>query len=37
MVVDGRTVTRPSDDTGERAVVNALALVSDPESCAARR
>lgn len=34
MVVDGRIVNRPSDLTGERAVANALLLVSDPSACA---
>jgi len=33
MVVDGRLVNRPSDPTGERAVVNALLLLDDPEAC----
>ena len=33
MVVDGRMMSRPSDDDGERAVRNALALVSDPTFC----
>jgi hypothetical protein len=37
MVVGGRTVTRPSDDAGEREVVNALALVSDPMNCSVQR
>ncbi len=33
MVVDGRVVSRPSDETGERAVVNALLLVRDDAFC----
>jgi hypothetical protein len=33
MVVDGRVVSRPSDPTGEREVVNALLLVTDPALC----
>jgi hypothetical protein len=33
MVVDGRVVSRPSDPTGEREVVNALLLVTDPTLC----
>jgi len=33
MVVDGRVVSRPSDPTGEREVVNALLLVTDPSLC----
>ena len=35
MVVRGRTMSRPSDDGGERAVRNALAVVSDPAFCRA--
>ena len=35
MVVRGRTMSRPSDDDGERAVRNALAVVSDPAFCRA--
>lgn len=35
MVVDGRTMNRPSDEAGERAVRNALAVVSDPAFCRA--
>jgi hypothetical protein len=34
LVVDGRPANRPSDPDGERAVVNALALVSDSTGCA---
>ncbi len=34
MVVGGRVVSRPSDPTGERAVVNALLLLNDPGFCA---
>ncbi|MEQ9399560.1 MAG: phosphodiester glycosidase family protein [Longimicrobiales bacterium] len=33
MVVRGRTVNRPSDETGERAVVNALALTRGVSGC----
>lgn len=33
MIVTGRTVNRPSDPTGERPVVNALALVRTPAAC----
>ncbi len=33
MVVGGRALSRPSDATGERAVVNALMLVDDPGFC----
>ena len=33
MVVGGAPVNRPSDATGERAVVNALALIKSPERC----
>ena len=33
MVVRGRPRNRPSDRTGERPVVNALALVRTPEAC----
>jgi exopolysaccharide biosynthesis protein len=33
MVVEGRAMNRPSDLTGERAVVNALALVDDERAC----
>ncbi|HSM62257.1 MAG TPA: phosphodiester glycosidase family protein [Longimicrobiales bacterium] len=36
MVVLGAARNRPSDETGERAVVNALALVRDPGGCAPR-
>ena len=35
MVVDGRMMSRPSDEDGERAVRNALAVVSDPAFCRA--
>ena len=35
MVVHGRMMSRPSDDAGERAVRNALAVVSDPTFCRA--
>lgn len=35
MVADGRILSRPSDDDGERAVRNALAVVSDPAFCRA--
>tara|TARA_B100000586_G_C19966429_1_gene365985 strand:- start:30 stop:407 length:378 start_codon:yes stop_codon:yes gene_type:complete len=35
MVVRGGTMSRPSDDDGERAVRNALAVVSDPAFCRA--
>lgn len=33
MVVRGRAVSRPSDQTGERPVVNALLVVDDPGRC----
>lgn len=33
MVIDGEIVSRPSDAGGERAVANALLLVSDPAGC----
>lgn len=33
LIVTGRRVNRPSDATGERPVVNALALVRTPEAC----
>lgn len=33
LVVRGRPVNRPSDDAGERPVVNALLLVDDPAFC----
>lgn len=33
LVVSGATINRPSDPTGERPVVNALALVRRPEGC----
>lgn len=33
LVVHGRAVSRPSDDAGERPVVNALLLVEDPGLC----
>lgn len=33
MVVRGRVVNRPSDATGERPVVNALALRHEPDAC----
>lgn len=36
LVVGGRPVNRPSDAAGERAVVNALALVRTPEACRLR-
>ncbi len=36
LVVGGRAVNRPSDPTGERAVVNALALVRDAAGCRVR-
>ncbi len=35
MVARGRVISRPSDDDGERAVRNALAVVSDPTFCRA--
>ncbi len=35
MVVQGRRMSRPSDEDGERAVRNALAVVSDPLFCRA--
>lgn len=35
LVVQGRVVNRPSDEAGERPVVNALLLVDDPARCAA--
>jgi hypothetical protein len=35
LVVRGRAVSHPSDDTGERAVANALLLVEDPSRCVA--
>ncbi len=35
MVVRGRMISRPSDESGERAVRNALAIVSDPAFCRA--
>ena len=35
MVVHGRLMSRPSDEDGERAVRNALAVVSDPTFCRA--
>jgi hypothetical protein len=35
MVVGGRAVNRPSDFTGERPVVNALAILQDPRGCRA--
>lgn len=35
MVAHGRTMNRPSDEDGERAVRNALAVVSDPTFCRA--
>ncbi len=35
MIADGRTMSRPSDADGERAVRNALAVVSDPAFCRA--
>lgn len=35
MLVRGRSVSRPSDGTGERPVVNALLVVDDPARCAA--
>ena len=35
MVVHGRIMSRPSDEDGERAVRNALAVVSDPAFCRA--
>ncbi len=34
MVVEGRTVSRPSDAEGERPVVNALGIRRDPSLCA---
>ena len=37
MIARGRTVNRPSDDAGERPVVNALLLVDDAGFCAGRR
>lgn len=33
LVIDGEVVNRPSDEDGERPVVNALALRRDPERC----
>lgn len=33
LVVGGRVVNRPSDETGERAVANALLLIRDPVRC----
>jgi hypothetical protein len=36
LVLGGSTVNRPSDAAGERAVVNALALVVDPSGCVTR-
>lgn len=36
MVVHGRALSRPSDDAGERPVVNALLLRDDPALCAQR-
>ncbi|HKK93958.1 MAG TPA: phosphodiester glycosidase family protein, partial [Longimicrobiales bacterium] len=33
MIVGGQVVSRPSDPTGERSVVNALLLVNDPTLC----
>ncbi len=33
MVVRGRVRNRPSDKTGERPVVNALAMIRDPAAC----
>jgi exopolysaccharide biosynthesis protein len=36
MVVLGTALNHPSDKEGERAVVNALALVRDPSACAGR-
>jgi exopolysaccharide biosynthesis protein len=36
MVVLGTPRNRPSDETGERPVVNALALVRDAAACAGR-
>lgn len=33
MVVEGRVVSRPSDPTGERSVVNALLLLNDSAFC----
>lgn len=36
MVLRGVAVNRPSDAEGERAVVNALAVVRDPQLCRAR-
>ena len=35
MLVHGRRMSRPSDEEGERAVRNALAVVSDPAFCRA--
>ena len=37
VAVRNRVVSRPSDDDGERAVVNALAVVHEPGACGARR
>lgn len=37
MVVEGRTVSRPSDRGGERAVVNALVVRRDPAYCSVPR
>lgn len=36
MVVEGRAVSRPSDEEGERPVANALAVVRDSTACRAR-
>ena len=33
MVVEGATLSSPSDEEGERAVRNALAVVADPSYC----
>jgi len=33
LVLHGAPINRPSDATGERAVVNALALITSPERC----
>ena len=33
LILAGKPVNRPSDPTGERAVVNALALMKSPDRC----
>ena len=37
MVLEGVAVSRPSDESGERPVVNALGIVRDPALCRAER